>query len=184
MSRHSIPPRCIPSRFTQFRTHVPGAPNWRSVTLCASAAPRDYSTLPHGRTNVPRRDWNLWQAIAPHLPFQVDYADTGTLHPNLVEPPGVAMAMATVSARYTTDDFWIVLKGTPQGGRTGQPMAVQYRAHATTFSHDPQFDALPICWADDQIRTIAGGALRAGNRTTWAAIGLNRHISLVSNRLP
>lgn len=133
---------------------------------------------------MPRKEWHLWRAVAPAIGFQLDFADTGTLHPDLTDPPGIGMINASVSARYTIDDNWIVRRGRPQSGRTGLPMATQYRGHAVAFAADPHFGGLPNCWADAQITAISGGAPRSGNRTTWATIGLNRHLSLVADRLP
>nr|WP_244462707.1 beta family protein [Methyloceanibacter caenitepidi] len=166
------------------QTNLGKTPEWRTVTLVASSAPKNYSGLPSGRTNVPRREWTLWQAVAPALPFELNFGDTGQVHPSMEEPPGFAMAKATVSVRYTVDECWIILKGRPTSGRNGKPMADQYRQHAQTLSRDPQFDALPNCWADDRIKEIASGKTRSGNRTTWVSIGMNRHISLVTDRLP
>jgi hypothetical protein len=179
-----------PVQFGAFIQHaivsaLPGnAPPWRSVTLASSAAPKDHGALPLGRTNLPRLDWQLWQNVHTNVPFQLDYGDYGTAHPGLTEPPGVAMARATVSVRYTIDDFWIVLKGRPIGGRTGQAMPRQYHGHATTLVADPQFGGLPGCWGDQRIQQILAGTGTPGSRTTWVEIGANRHLSLVANRLP
>lgn len=157
---------------------------WRSVTLSAAAAPKDHGGLPQGRSDIPRRDWELWQKVAPKMPFNLDYGDYCTSNPDLEEPPGLAMVRATVSVRYTLDQSWIVLKGRPTKGNTGQPMERQYRAHARTLVSDPQFGGLTGCWGDQRIQQIASGAPGAGNRTTWVSIAVNRHMSLVADRLP
>ena len=164
--------------------HFPGAGAWRSVTLASSAAPKDHTGLALGPNPVPRLDWNLWQAVHGAAPFQVDYGDHGIGHPDMTEPPGVAMAKATVSARYTRDNDWLVIKGRPTSGATGLHMAAQYLAHAGTFRSAPGFGGLAACWGDARVVQIATAATTSGNRTSWVALSANRHMELVVDRLP
>lgn len=165
-------------------TAIPSIAPWRSVTLAASAAPRDYGGLATGETLVPRLDWLLWQNVSAALPFEMDYGDYATLNPDLTDPPGVAMVNATVSVRYSIDSDWIIRKGTRTNGPGGQPMGPQYRAHAAALAANPLFGGLGGCWADSEITRIASGTGGPGNRGTWASIGVNRHICLVTDRLP
>lgn len=160
--------------------------SWRSVTLASSSAPKDYSALAPGRNVVPRLCWALWRAIYRRFTgFQLDYGDFAIAHPDLTEPPGVAMVRASVSVRYAVDDSWVVLKGRPTTGASGQAMATQYSRHAQTLQAEAQFDQLPGCWADQRITAIATGqSSGSGSRQTWIEIGVNRHLSLVAHRLP
>jgi Beta protein len=169
---------------TALNQSMGNAPPYRSVTLGSAAAPKDHGDLPRGRSNVPRRDWQLWQAVHPVVPFQLDYGDYAVGHPDLTEPPGVAMANATVSARYTAGDEWIVIKGRATRGAHGLPMPQQYLAHANQFLGDPQFGGLIGCWADARIAQIVAGGASPGNRQSWSEIGVNRHISVVESQLP
>lgn len=164
--------------------HFPGVGTWRSVTLASSAAPRDHTGLALGPNTVPRLDWQLWQNVRAAVPFQVDYGDHGIGHPDMTEPPGVAMARATVSARYTRDNDWLVIKGRPTSGATGLPMRAQYRAHANTFQADPGFGGLPACWGDTRVVQFATSLTSSGSRTSWVELSANRHIELVVDRLP
>lgn len=166
------------------KNHLGNNPPWRSVTLASAAALKDMGGLPLGRTNVPRRDWQVWSSVRGAVPFRLDYGDYGIGHPDLEEPPGEAMAGATVSVRYTVDDYWIALKGRQQGGKAGLPMHPQYLAHAKILVKDPEFGGLNPCWGDDQIRQIAAGKLSPGSRAKWVEYSGNRHISLVVDRLP
>lgn len=127
----------------------------------------------------------LTEDLSKNAPYQLDYADFSSVHPDLTDPPGYVMARATVSVRYAVDDYWIVLKGKPTSGKTGQPMATQYRAHAKTLVADPEFAGLKVgCLGDDRIQKIAGGAPGGGSRSVWAGLLANRHLSLVADRLP
>lgn len=157
---------------------------FRSITLAAAAAPKDFGELPRGRSVVPRLDWQLWEAVSKSVTLDLNYGDYCTGHPDLTEPPGVAMARATVSARYSDRSSWIVIKGHPTTGQSGLPMDQQYRAHAGTLLQEPTFANLPGCWGDQQIVEIVNNQRRPGNRRTWTEIAVNRHIEVVAAQLP
>lgn len=170
---------------TTLQNHI-GIPSpWRSITLSSSAAPKDHSNLATGRNDVPRYEWHVWNAvIAAGLPYQIDYADYSTIAPDLTDPPGYVMSRATVSVRYTIDDVWIILKGSPTTGRGGRSMTTQYYNHARTLVTDRNFDGLMGCLADDRIQQIAARAITPGGRPQWAAYAANRHLSFIADRLP
>ncbi len=158
---------------------------WRSVTLSASSAPKDAGGLPTGVNVFPRRDWRLWSALAPTF-TSLHFGDYGITHRDMSEPPGYAMANATVSPRYTVQNDWVLLKGVSTRGANGLPMTAQYHGHAQTLSVAPYFGQVPSCWADGQIAQIAarGGVGSSGNRESWVGFGLNRHVSFVCAQLP
>lgn len=157
---------------------------FRSVTLAAAAAPKDHGALYRGVNLVPRFDWSLWNSVRPNVPFRLDYGDYLTGHPDLTEPPGVAMASATVSARYTLDNAWMIIKGWQTSGPNGLPMRQQYHSHATIIANDPGFSGVPNVWADGQIGQAASGAQGMASRAKWSGFAANRHMSLVADRLP
>lgn len=161
----------------------PSFSTFRSVTLASGAAPKDAGSLARGVNHVPRHDWQLWNAIHPHLPM-LDYGDYMTGHPDLTDPPGAAMATATVSARYSLDNEWLIIKGFSTGGSSGQPMDVQYQAHANVIVSHPGFNGIPACWADVEIAAAASVIAGRGSRQKWSEFAANRHISLVADRLP
>ncbi|SFQ31265.1 Beta protein [Bradyrhizobium sp. Ghvi] len=157
---------------------------WRSLTLASSSAPKDFGQLGPGLTVVPRIDWLTWRQL-PQGNRPIDYADFGISHRDLTEPPGMAMAAATVSVRYTIDDNWIMIKGKRTTGASGVPMGDQYRTHARTLVRRPEFGGLPVCWADQRISTIAGTlGVSAGGRAQWVEINANRHFAFIVDRLP
>jgi hypothetical protein len=179
------PGTLVPAVITTIQNNIPNPSPWRSITLSSSAAPKDHGGLATGRTDVPRLEWQVWRGVvAARPPYQIDYADYSTIAPDLTDPPGYVMSRATVSIRYTIDDYWIVLKGRPITGRHGQPMTGQYRAHARTLVADPNFGGLVGCWADTRIQQIAAGTQSPGGRPQWASYAANRHLSFIANRLP
>jgi hypothetical protein len=163
--------------------NLPQPQAWRSVTLAGSAAPKDMSNLGLGPNVVPRLDWHLWGA-AHALPFQLDYGDHGIAHPDMTEPPGYVMGNATVSVKYAMDNDWLILKGRPVSGNNGIPMPTQYVGHAQALAGWAGFGGVAGCWGDARIGQIVGGHGTPGSRQTWVEIGVNRHLSLVADRLP
>ncbi|MFI4976105.1 MAG: hypothetical protein ACHP84_16310 [Caulobacterales bacterium] len=163
---------------------LPNPANWRSITLASSAAPRDYAPFPLGLSSVSRLDWVLWQAVHPAVQFQLDYGDYGIAHPDMTEPPGVAMVRASVSAKYTLDTTWLIAKGQQVTGPMGVPMPTQYLGHANALVAQPGFGGVPNCWGDTRIQAITAHTASPGSRATWVEVGVNRHLSLVTDRLP
>lgn len=164
-------------------SHISGVP-WRSVTMAASAAPKDMGPLNRGQNDVPRLDWRMWSQVHHQFGFPLDYGDYGISHPDLTEPPGYVMSKATVSARYATIDDWVIYKGVPTTGLSGLPMQQQYRAHAQALVSLPVFGGVANCWGDGRIQHYAASIGGAGGRAQWVAIGLNRHLSVVAHQLP
>jgi hypothetical protein len=160
--------------------HIPDPLPWRSLTLAASAAPRDDRALKPGRNVVPRTEWKIWRVVAQSIPPRLNFADSLTAHPDLSDPPGYAVARGLVSVRYTAADEWIILRGDPVAGTAPHAMATQYFAHATALATDPKFGGLKSCWADDRIRDIASGAPGGGSRSVWTTIVASRHLALTA----
>ncbi|MBO9100015.1 MULTISPECIES: beta family protein [unclassified Rhizobium] len=157
---------------------------YRRVALHSWSAPRDHGALARGRQLVPRRDWMLWRAVAAQVGFDLGYSDSCHVHPSLDEIPGYVMATATVSVRYTIDDYWIIRKGIRTSGPNGIQMEAQYRGHAQALVAEAAFNAIPNCWGDSRIRFYAASTAGAGGRAQWAAVLLNRHVTHVCDRLP
>jgi Beta protein len=163
--------------------HIADPSPWRSLTLGASAAPRDDRGLKPGRNVVPRTEWKVWRAVAQSIPQPLNYADCLTAHPDLADPPGYAVARGLVSVRYTAADEWIILRGGPIGTAAPHAMASQYFAHARALAADPKFGGVKACWADDRIREIARGSPGGGSRSVWTTIVASRHLTLVAGQM-
>lgn len=158
---------------------------FKSVSLHSFSAAKDHSGYNRGRSLVPRKCWKLWNNVVGYeIPFKLNYSDCGHIHFSLEEPPGYAMANATVSVRYTIDDNWVVIKGSPTRGASGSPMGAQYRSHAKALTKELEFNQIPGCWGDGKIQDYATSSGSAGGRQQWVEILLNRHISHVCERLP
>lgn len=161
-----------------------GSVQWRSVTLASSSAPKDFGQLSVGTTDVPRNDWMTWSQLQQGS-FPIDFGDFGISHRDLTEPPGMAMVGATVSVRYTINNYWVMIKGRRVSGPSGVPMGTQYRAHAQQLANRSDFGGLLNCWGDQRIASIASSPnASAGGRAQWVEINANRHFSFVLSQLP
>ncbi len=161
-----------------------GAGIWRSVTLSSSSAPKDFGGLPAGINIVPRQEWILWNAINHPAGQPIDYSDFGVSHLDLAEPPGFAMARATVSVRYTALNHWVMIKGRATTGPNGIAMGAQYSSHAQALVARPEFNGIHPCWADTRISAIAAGTSTPGGRSQWVEINTNRHLAVIAENLP
>ncbi|MGU3384387.1 beta family protein [Methylobacterium sp. D53M] len=179
------PPLIAQVAITALQPLIAQPAGWRSMTLVSSSAPQDVGGLVPGPNLVPRRCWQLWQAVAPVIP-NLHFGDHGISHRSLFEPPPAAMARATVSPRYALPAEWIIRRGVATNGPNGQPMTAQYHGHAQGFAGHPGFGQVPGCWADARIQQIAAmaGVGRSGNRETWVGLGFNRHASVTCHHLP
>ncbi|PYE98917.1 T4 beta protein [Rhizobium sp. PP-F2F-G38] len=157
---------------------------WRSVTLSGSSAPKDFGGLTSGVNIIPRQEWILWHAISHPPGQQIDYSDFCVSHLDLAEPPGYAMARATVSVRYTALQHWVMIKGRATTGPNGLAMGDQYRSHAQALVARPEFNGVHPCWGDTRISGIANGTSSPGGRSQWVEINANRHLAFVAANLP
>lgn len=179
------PALLTPVVVTALHQNAATLPAWRSVALVSSSAPKDASGLAGGPNLIPRRCWQVWSTVAPSFPA-LHFGDHGISHRDLTEPPGYAMANATVTPRYSLQNEWLIRKGVTTRGAQGVLMGTQYHGHAQALAAHPAFGQVPGCWADGRIQQIAGqaGAGSSGNRETWVGLGFNRHASVVCAQLP
>jgi hypothetical protein len=180
-----FPPQAVAALVVnECNQHIQMGSGWRSVTFAGASVPPDFGALPRGPSNIARVEWAAWQAIHQNVQGPIDYGDYGIAHPDMEEPPGFVMANATVSVKYTVDGQWIAIKGRPIGGANGQPMALQYRAHAQALAGDARFGQVPNCWGDGKITQIANSQINSGNRPMWVQLCANRHFAVVTHSLP
>lgn len=166
------------------KTNAAQCTGWRSVSLNAWSAPKDHGSMPYGQTQILRKEWIIWDYVRKTAAFQLDYSDMGHIHPSLEEVPGYVMANATVSVRYTIDDKWLNIKGKSTSGPHGIPMSTQYQSHAKALTKTTGFGGIPNCWGDGRIAHYATSTSGSGGRPQWAAILMNRHISVIAQNLP
>jgi hypothetical protein len=162
---------------------------WRSVTLAGAAFPHDLSKLAKNSiSRIPRRDWRLYRTLVQEahtagrrVPTFGDYA---VAHPNPKLQVNPRVMNISGSLRYTTDDDFLVAKGTElfkgrgagAGGEAIRP-AVELLAQAREFS-GPNFSE-----GDAWIHRVARRQASCGNPERWRRTATNHHLVFVTDRL-
>jgi len=109
----------------------------------------------------------------PRLIF-ADYGVSGVLPPPDFQP----YMQPSTNIRYTTDDEWVVLKGSSfrkHGGAEFTRMAKELVAL-------PEYKGSNYSWGDEMIELCAIGT-KHGNPSTWRKIGTSHHIAFVLDQL-
>lgn len=151
---------------------------WRSMTLAAGAFPESLAGVPHGRTYIPRADWDLWQQLS-NLDPRPTFGDYGVCSPDMME---VDPRMMQVSAgiRYTTAADWMIIRGR------------SVRRHAQGWGQTRELCEMLIASGDYAGRAFSSGDAfihdcanggSSGNATTWRRVGTNHHLEHVAAAL-
>ncbi|CAM4322852.1 hypothetical protein LIBO111022_15780 [Listeria booriae] len=97
------------------------------------------------------------------------YGDYTVVHPIPSDPAPIT---PVVQIKYTTDDNIDFFRN---GQRRGNYEF--FKVCSDIVNSNPDFDPL-YCWADTQIQEVHDAQQNRGNAATWAAYGINRHISV------
>lgn len=155
---------------------------WNTVTVTAGSFPPDLSHLEVGEHLVPRVEWQLWKGIAgsrrtSRIPLFGDYA---ILHP-FVRPnfPGMNIS---ASIRYTTDDYWVIMRGEGLRNKGGAGYD-QYPANAELLMQRQEYCGAEFSYGDRYIFERPLKRKNPGTPTTWIAAGVNHHLTFVVRQM-
>jgi hypothetical protein len=159
------------------------AKSWRSVTCAGTSMPENFSGYAQGLHQLDRAEYVLWQQlVAAGVGYHLNYGDYATVSTSPA-PAGIAWGFP-INVRYTFADKFLICRGVGTTGFLGVDMDKQLVSHAKSIAAFPQRGALPSCWADGRIDSIAAGNVSPGNLESWVQIGVNRHVELVRGQLP
>jgi hypothetical protein len=152
---------------------------FRCMILAAASFPEDLSEVDAATvTRLPRREWELWKSLQKrpkNLPRRdLIFGDYAITHPSPKELDPRTMRMSA-SIRYTTPDYWLVLKGR----NVRQYGFDQYFDLCKELVDRPEYASMNFSWGDRFIRDCADGISGPGNATTWRKVGTNHHITRV-----
>ncbi len=161
---------------------LPHLSAWNTVTITAGSFPPDLSHLQVGEHPVPRVEWQLWKGIAgsrhtSRIPLFGDYT---ILHP-FVRPnfPGMNIS---ASIRYTTDDYWVIMRGEGLRNEGGAGFD-QYPANAELLMQRQEYCGAEFSYGDRYIFERPLKRKNPGNPTTWIAAGVNHHLTFVVRQI-
>lgn len=152
---------------------------FRRMVLAGASFPEDLSDVnAAATTKLPRREWDLWKALQKrpkNLPRRdLIFGDYAITHPSPKELDPRTMRMSA-SIRYTTPDYWLVLKGR----NVRQCGFDQYFELCKELVDRPEYATRDFSWGDGFISDCADGIAGPGNATTWRKVGTNHHITRV-----
>ena len=154
---------------------------WASVTLAGTSYPEVLSVGGNTISQLPRSEYLLWRQVAARLRddlAKLGFGDYTITNPILVEYDPTKMRMSG-KLIYTADEYWIVLKGRnirQHGFPQMQQMCVQVLGMQEYCQEN--FSA-----GDQRIQDTAEGRASTGNAATWKFVGINHHISFVTQQL-
>src|SRR6266480_2979301 len=150
----------------------------RTFTVAAGSFPMDLRGFKGPQTfYLPREEWVQWlDQIEKSLLRRPSFGDYATLHPVLTTSQYGLNPSATI--RYTTEDYWLVMKGEGLHNEGG-PGYAQYKANAMLLMRRPDFSGPDFSAGDEYIVEVARDHTSFGNPTTWIRAGVNHHVTLV-----
>jgi hypothetical protein len=173
-----------PPSFGYVCDRIPTPSRWLTFTVIAGSFPTNLSHLSVGTHLVPRLEWRHWRNQAlmnrrlSRFPTFGDYTTQHGIYQ--VPPPG---ANVSASARYTSDEDWLVMRG--EGLRSkGSPGYAQYPAIAALLCDQKEYRGPDFSSGDHYIWQIASHELATtGNPETWLRAGINHHLVAVIRQL-
>lgn len=153
---------------------------YRNLVLLGTAIPKTFINIAMGADEVPRHDWLFYQALIARLSSYMrrpNFGDHTTTHPEFtasdmrhIKPAGKIV--------YTTSDSWSVRKG----GAFWRNRE-QMHGHCADIVSKKFFKGASYSYGDNCIAKCAALEIGPGNLTLWKEVGINHHITHVSDEL-
>ena len=172
--------------FSYICHRLPQVEHSRTFTILAGSFPPDLMEFKKpGQYEVPREEWKHWVAEivrADSIPRLPTFGDYTIQHPVYHEP--IKGANPTASVRYTSDGYWVIMRG--EGLRNpGGPGYAQYPANAELLCGRKEFCGPTFSAGDRYIYTIASHEQNhPGTPETWLRAGINHHLVFVGRQIP
>lgn len=168
--------------FSYLEERLPRFDAWRSVVVLGGSFPPNLSGLSVGEHELTRQEWTNWikqiAAISSRIPT---FGDSTTQHPIYSEPPPGANVSASI--RYTSDDYWLVMRSEGLRNKTGAGFA-QYPAQAQLLMERKEYCGPLFSKGDAYIAQIGLQELKTtGNPEAWLRAGINHHIVFVVRQI-
>ena len=165
---------------------MPFLDRWRTFILASGAFPENLTGFMKNQQHTyPRSDWEYWRAqidkVGTHTRIPT-YSDYTTQHPVFQEPvPG---ANPSASIRYTSDHYWVIMRGEGLRNPNGAGYQ-QWPANAQLLCKRPEYcDCGPdFSYGDNFIYKTNLQSKNPGNAETWLRAGVNHHITFTIRQI-
>jgi hypothetical protein len=167
--------------FQELCKKLPHLTRWRTFTVLSGAFSKDLREYKkNAEYTRSREDWLFWLAHEnTRLERRPTYGDYGIQYALYKEPP--ARSNPSASIRYTSDDYWVIMRG--EGlFNDGGPGNAQYGANALLLSEREEFCGRSFSYGDQYIDDLGRG-FGTGTPETLLRAGTNHHITFVTDQL-
>ena len=128
---------------------------------------------------IPRYEWQLYKKVVQALHAKgarlPSFGDFAVNHPRVL-PQDMRLLKPSANIRYTTDDAWLIAKGTNVRKKGGYE---QFRYLCKSIVDSQYYMGRQFSYGDEYIFTCASGSEKTGNPTTWRKVGTNHHLEKV-----
>jgi len=174
--------RATDSLLAPLLSQIPRISKWRTLTVVSGAFRKNLTGLSVGRHEFSRSEWESWfTSVKNHLlPRKPTFGDYTILHPYLPKPKPKMNVSASI--RYTSFDYWVVMKGEGLRNKNGAGFA-QYPANADMLTMQPEFSGAWFSPGDRYISEIALKKKPTGNPKTWLQAGISHHLAFTTDQM-
>ena len=164
--------------------HLTQVGQWNRIVTAGSAMPKSVAERVDQSTQgyVLRLEEQLWSEVASQSDVPISYGDYTVVNPEYVDlDPRIYANTIGPSIRYTTDDSWLITRGSRF--RNHPDGYDQYYSLAQQVVASNDFKGTNYSFGDEYIADRAQGNEGTGNPGTWLSAGINHHITLLSEKL-
>jgi transcriptional regulator with XRE-family HTH domain len=150
---------------------------WAKIIVQATSYPIKNPALDNSTADVPRKEWDLWQAILKIDSAIRDFAmfgDFGADNAHIDFKPG---GRPIPHLRYATATHWLISRGNREAGYSIMK-SVADRVVRSGFFVGELFSV-----GDEYIAARASGANGVGNPMMWRSVNMNHHMTFVAAQL-
>jgi hypothetical protein len=161
---------------------LPHLSQWNTTTVVGTGFPRILDIPGGGNAQVPRTEWEFFNAIRPHFAPRVhrlDFGDYAVTNPQLIENFDPRTMQVSPKVIYAHDNSWIAYKGRSSRGRG----FVETHAMCQALVQRPEFLGADFSAGDQYIENCANNVVSQGNSGTWKRVGTNHHITFVADQV-
>jgi len=152
---------------------------WRSITYLGGSFPPNLVQLKkNDQHELPRHEWIAFSSEGHDR--RTRFGDYTVQHPLQPDPP--LKTLPSGSIRYTSDDYWVVMRGEKLDNPTG-PGHEQYIAQAQLLCGRPEYRGRSFSAGDEYIYVIATEMKQTGNPKTWLQAAMNHHMTLAARQI-
>lgn len=174
-----VPVRGFAKTIKRIIGSVPYLARWRTFTILGTSFPSTMAEITRSPAVIPRHEWLLYKELVADLGAshsrRPTFGDYTINHPEVIALD-MRLLKPSATIRYTTDDAWLIVKGTNvRDNKFGQ-----YRDHCRTVLGSPAYLGAEFSEGDAYIAACAAGRVGTGNLSVWRRVGTSHHLEKVA----